>query len=109
MIKQIFLLIVLSLLIITGMAYAHHALQYLLNAHEWIDGMLTEVFSGGTAGNIIRQLISLLAIPVIVGLIPAIIYWMVKRSWMPYFMEIVWVVWLIQTGALVILYKAAGI
>lgn len=106
MFKQIVFLLVLSLLIVIGTAYAHQAMQYLVNAHEWIDGMLTEVFSGGTAGNIIRQLIALLAIPVFVGLVPAIIFWMVKRRWMPYFMEIVWVIWLLQTGALVILYKA---
>jgi hypothetical protein len=66
-----------------------------------------QVFSGGEAGNITRQLIALLTIPFLFGLIPATIFWMVKRRWLPCFMEIVWVAWLLQTSALVILYKAA--
>jgi fatty acid desaturase len=91
------------------MSYAQYGLQHLVLAHDWINDQLTQVFTGGQAGNIIRQLIALLAIPVIVGLIPTTIFWMVKRTWMPCFMQIVWVVWLLQAGALVILYKAAGV
>lgn len=107
MIKQIIALLVLSTLIILTMPYTQQAVQYLLNAHEWISQLLTDVFSGGQAGNLLRGLIALLSVPIIIGLVPAIIYWMVKRSWFPYFMEIFWVVWLIQAGALAIAFKAA--
>lgn len=107
MIKQIAALLAFSIAIILTMSYAQQALQLLLNAHEWIAQILTEVFSGGQAGNIARGLIALLAVPVLVGLIPAMIYWTLRRHWFPYFMEIVWVVWLIQAGALIVMYKAA--
>jgi hypothetical protein len=108
MFKQIVILIALSVLIVLAMPYAQQAVQLLINAHDWVAQLLTDVFSGGQAGNIARGLIALLSIPVIVGLIPAIVYWMVKRHWFPYFMQIIWVVWLVQAGALIALYKAAA-
>lgn len=106
MFKQIIVLLLLSVGIVLGMPYAQQGVQLLIDGHDWISQVLTDVFSGGQAGNIARELIALLSIPVIVGLIPALIYWMVKRHWFPYFMEIVWVLWLIQAGALAMMYKA---
>ena len=106
MLKQIIALIALSVAIVLSMSYAQEGLQFLLSAHDWISQLLTDVFSGGQAGNIARGLIALLSVPVLAGLIPTVIYWAVRRHWFPYFMEIVWVIWLIQAGALIIMYKA---
>jgi len=108
MLKQIIILLVLSVAIILGMTYAQMGVQWLLDAHDWISQILMDVFSGGQAGNIARELIALLSVPILVGLVPALIYWIIRRHWFPYFMEIVWVVWLIQAGALVITYKVAA-
>lgn len=108
MFKQMVAMIALSIVIILFMSHAQQFVQLLLNAHDWISKCLTEVFSGGHAGNITRNLIALLSIPILVGLVPAIAYWMVRRHWFPYFMEIVWVVWLVQAGALIVMYKAMG-
>lgn len=106
MIKQVIALVALSVGIILSMSYAQQAVQFLLSAHEWISQILTDVFSVGQAGNIARGLIALLSVPVLVGLVPALLYWAIRRHWFPYFMEIVWVIWLIQAGALVVMYKA---
>ena len=108
MLKQAIALIALSTAIILSMSYAQQGLQLLLTGHDWISGLLTEVFSAGHAGSLARSLIALVSIPVIVGLIPTLTYWLVRRHWFPYFMEIVWVVWLIQTGALIMMYKAGA-
>jgi hypothetical protein len=108
MFKHILAFIVLSILIVVGISYAQIGLQALLSAHDWIADTLRNIFSGGEAGEITRQLIALLAIPLLVGLIPSLIYWFAKRKWLPCFMEIVWVAWLIQTSALVVLYKSAA-
>jgi hypothetical protein len=108
MIKQLILILAFSVLITIGMPYAQQGLQCLVSAHDWIADVLTQVFSGGQAGNIIRNMIALLAIPVLISLIPTIIYWIAKRGWFPYFMDIVWVVLLIESSALVILYKASA-
>ncbi len=103
MIKHVICIVLLSVGVVMSMAYAQQGLQFLLTAHDWISNVLTEIFSGGQAGNITRELIALLAIPTIVGIVLAIVYWVVKRSWFPYFMHYVWAVWLVQTAALIVL------
>lgn len=105
MIKQAAALLGLSIAIIFTMSYAQQGIHLLISSHDWISHQLTDVFSGGNAGNIARGLIALLSVPIIVALIPTMIYWIAKRHWFPYFMEIVWVVWLIQAGALLALFK----
>lgn len=108
MIKQIIALITLSVAIIFSMSYAQQSVQFLVTAHDWISQLLTEVFSGGQAGNIARGLIALLSIPFLCALIPTLLYWVVRRHWFPYFMEIMWIIWLIQAGALTVMYKASA-
>lgn len=108
MIKHLVALIALSVAIIFSMSYFQQAMQYMLQAHEWISQILTDVFSGGQTGNLLRGLIALLSLPFIVSIFTAMIYYLARRSWFPYFMEIVWVVWLLQAGALIALYKASG-
>lgn len=107
MIKQVIILIALSVLVVFAASYAQEAIQALLKAHEWIAQILTEVFSGGQVGNLLRGLIALLSIPILIASIPAAFYWMVRRHFFPYFLEIVWVVWLIQAGALMVITKVA--
>jgi hypothetical protein len=107
MLKQIIAIIVLSIIIVLFMPYVQEAVQLLISAHDWISELLTDVFSGGQAGNLTRGLIALLSLPILIGAIPAILYWMIRRHWLPYFMEIVWVVWLIQAGALAMMSKGA--
>ncbi|HEX2548544.1 MAG TPA: hypothetical protein VHM20_01860 [Gammaproteobacteria bacterium] len=103
MIKHVIFIVLLSVAVIMAMTYAQQGIQFILTAHDWIADMLTDIFSGGNAGNLTRQLIALMAIPLAVGIIVAIFYWIVKRSWFPYFIHYVWAVWLIQTAAWVII------
>lgn len=105
MLKQIIAVILISVALILTMPYAQQAVHALIAAHEFISKLLMDIFSGGQAGNMARNLIALLSLPILFGLIPAIIYWVIKRHWFPYFMEMVWIVWLVQMGALLILYK----
>ena len=106
MLKQAIALVVLSIGVIFAMSYAQQAIQLLITAHDWVAQLLTDVFSGGQAGNLARGLLSLLAIPVFLGLLPTLLYWVIRRNWFPYFMEVVWVVWLVQVGALIVISKA---
>ena len=101
MLKHIIALLVFSILVLMAMPQAQMGLHILLAAHDWIAEMLKQVFSGGVPGNLIRELLALLAMPLLVGLIPALLYWLAKRQWFPYFIDFVWVTWLIQTAALV--------
>jgi hypothetical protein len=108
MLKQIIAIFILSIVIILAMPYAQSALGFILSAHDWVSNTLKEVFSGGQAGNLVRELLALLTVPVIVGLIPVLFYWLAKRTWFPYVMQIIWIVWLIQTAGLVLLFKVAS-
>jgi hypothetical protein len=108
MLKQIIIIVVLSLLVVVSMPYAQQGLEYLVAGHDWVNQMLMQVFSGGQVGNMLRELIALLAIPLLISLIPVIIYWLIKRKWFPYFMEVLWVVWFLQTAAVIVLYKSPG-
>lgn len=107
MLKQIlsfFIIIALSALVVFFMPESQKAVQTLVTAHDWITDLLTKVFNGDFAGNIARDLTALLCIPLIAGLIPAILFFVVRKRWLNCFMEIVWFVWLAQTGALLMKY-----
>jgi hypothetical protein len=107
MIKHVIAIVVLTIAIILTMSHVQTVLHALVAGHDWVSQMLTAVFSGGKAGNITRELLAALTIPFLIALIPAAFYWLAKRRGFPYFMNVVWVVWLIQTSALVIQYKMA--
>lgn len=109
MLKHSLAILALSALVVLFMPQAEIAVQALLTAHEWIANLLTNVFSTGEAGNIARGLIALLSVPLLAGLIPALIYWIVRKHWLPCFMEIMWVVWLVQAGALIIATKTVTV
>lgn len=109
MLKQSFSflsIILLSVVIVLTMPYAQQAIQFLLTAHGSVSQWLTEIFSGGETGNLIRLAIALLVIPFVVVLGPAMVFWLIKRRWLPGFMTMVWVVWLVQTAGLIVLYKS---
>jgi hypothetical protein len=108
MIKHLILLLLLSIGIVMAMPYAAQGILALVNAHDWIAQGLSDVFSAGHAGNIAKQLIALLCIPIAAGLIPAVFYYLFRRHWFPYFMNVVWVVWLVQAGALIMRHKTGG-
>lgn len=93
-------LIIVNVGIIVAMSYAKEAIQILLHAHHWVSEILTSIFSGDKAGSLARELIALLCLPILVSLIPALLYWVIKKRWFPYFMDFVWIIWLIQAGAL---------
>lgn len=105
--KIISLLVLLALtaLVVLFTPQAQQALRYLVDAHDWVAEILTEVFNGGTTGNNIRGMVALLMIPMLAGLIPALIYFLVRKRWLPCFLEIVWFVWLLQAGALIMIYS----
>lgn len=105
MLKQIIAMVIFSVIIVFSMPYVHLGLQHLIDTHEWISQQLSDFFSPGQYGLEIRHLVALLAIPTLIGLVTAFFYWLIRRHWLPFFMEIMWVVWLLQAGALVMLYK----
>lgn len=106
-ILSLLLIIALSAAVVMFMPQAKACLEMLASAHAFVADLLGDVFAGGNAGNIARGILALLAIPFLTGFIPSLLYFLIKKSWCPCFMEIVWIIWLLQAGALIMTSSAA--
>lgn len=97
MLKQSAIYLILSILIVVFAKYAHLFIVYIDMLYTFIVIKLTPIFSGNSYGTLIRNVLSLTLLPVIIAGIPALIYRAVKGKGkqMPYFLELVWVLWLI--------------
>lgn len=104
MLKQSLVYLVLSILIVVFAQYAHLMMVYIVTFYTFIMVKITPIFSGTPYGIMIRNVVSLVLIPVIIAGIPALIYRAIKGHNMPYFIEITWVLWLmIVLGKVLIL------
>lgn len=103
---SLLLFVLLSIAFVMFTPHAQQIVQMLVDAHDWVATILTDIFTGNPTASIARELIALVSMPLVIGLVPAIIYAVVRRHWLPCFMQILWVVWLLQAGALAIAFKA---
>lgn len=95
MVKQIVLIILLSVFALFFRVELGHVLDAIVLLHNKIYQLLHVIFSDGSIGSIIQNLISLLILPCLGGLIVALVFWLVKRSAMPHIMAVVWILWLV--------------
>lgn len=95
MVKQFILIILFSFAAILFRTQLHHALGSLVYVHNYIAQGLHAVFSDDNAGRLIQDIISLLFIPIIVGLIVAMMFLLFKREAVTHTMAVIWVVWLV--------------
>lgn len=95
MIKQFILIVLFSFAAIIFRTQLHHALGSLIYVHNYIAQALHMVFSDDNAGRLIQDIISLLLIPVLAGLIVAMMFLLFKREAMAHSMAVIWVVWLV--------------
>ena len=65
MIKQIIVIVLLSVAVVLTMSHTQTILEYIVSAHNWIANTLTEVFSGGSTGNLIRWLVQTAALAIV--------------------------------------------
>jgi len=95
MIKLIASIIIASLILLIFEPYLASLLVWLTSLHHFIYQHLEIVFSSSKIGTILRNLVTLLFIPLIATGIPSLIYYLIYRKKMPYFMETCWAVWLV--------------
>jgi hypothetical protein len=101
MYKQIIALLVLSLLIVIGATYFAIILQWILDIHQGVIHVLSRMFSTSSAGEIATQFVAFILMPLVVAAVIAIVYKLLRKKMVPYFMHIIWVLWIIQvTGVL---------
>lgn len=97
---QILVLVVLAIIIAFTQRYVAQGVHALLAMHDWIDHLFGYVLSGSGIGNVIRKCLSFIVLPFVIAGVIAIIYGVVKKSFLPCFMLIVWFVWLVMVTGL---------
>lgn len=95
MLKQSLLYLMLSLLVIVFAKYAKLFVLYADLFYTYINTLLEPLFGSGFIGEIFRNFFTLVLVPLVIAAIPALIYWLIKRKHMPYFIELTWLLWLI--------------
>lgn len=103
--KQSFVLIFLSVLAIFFKLQLVNALHALLYVHNQIATWLTLIFAADQTGQLIQSILALTIIPLMIGFLIAITFWLIKRKEMPHIMMTIWVVW---TVLLVTMLAQAG-
>ncbi|MDF1684422.1 MAG: hypothetical protein P1U36_07155 [Legionellaceae bacterium] len=95
MLKQSLLYLVLSILVIIFAKYTKLFVLYTDIFYTYINTVLEPLFGSGFVGEIFRNVFTLVLVPLALAGIPALIYWLIKRKRMPYFIELTWILWLI--------------
>jgi hypothetical protein len=95
MLKQSIVYLILSILIVVFAQYAHLLMVYVIMFYTYIMVQITPIFSVTQYGVLIRNVVSLVFMPVIIAGIPALVYRAIKGKHMPYFFELTWALWLI--------------
>lgn len=103
MLKTFLILLVLSVLGIIWLGEINHGLRFLVEAYSYVANTLGLIIKGNHWAHIARQSIALLLIPIIIALIPAFLYWLVKKRHMPYVCEIACAVWLVLLISIAVL------
>jgi hypothetical protein len=100
MLRNILLLVILSILVILFMHPFSQFLGMIDHLHNLLAIKLALILSTNSTGIWIRNVLALILIPMGVGLIPAALYALLRRSPMPYLTEIMWFTWLLLATTL---------
>lgn len=95
MLKQVILVILLSVLSIMFKSQLSHALDAVVGFHNLLASKLHIIFSDDEVGLLIQDMIALLLIPLLFGGVVTASFWLFKRSSMPHMMGVFWVLWLV--------------
>lgn len=95
MLKQVILIVALSLIAIFFRIEISHMLNALVYVHNWFSHLLHMIFAEGTIGRLLQNLISLLIIPFACGGILGVVFLLIKREAMPHITAVIWIIWLI--------------
>ncbi len=95
MLKQSVIYFVLSLIVIFFAAYAKAFLLYAAILYAFINALFEPVFGTGLIADALSDMLTLVFTPFLLAGIPALIYWLIKRKKMPYFIELIWLFWII--------------
>ncbi len=95
MLKQSLIYLLLSIIVVIFAKYAYLLIVYISMLYTSVNVNLIPVFAHMGLGTAIRKIILLVLIPVLIALIPALVYRLVKGKEMPYLIELTWGLWLV--------------
>lgn len=87
--------LIVSICAIYFASYTRELTHWISAVDLYIDESLALVFSMSPLGVNLRQIISLALTPVLLVLIPALLYHLIKHKMMPYLIPIIWLLWII--------------
>lgn len=93
--KQTTIYVLLSILVVAFANYAHLVVVYLDILYTKTHLNIAPLFSTNESGILIRGILILTFLPVGITAIPSILYRGFMGEWMPYYIPITWVVWLV--------------
>lgn len=100
---QILIIVVISMILAATTHYAKIVISWLLGFHDWIGSLLGTIFSSTVIGNFIQLSLSFIILPFLVSLVAAAVYSAIKKKFMPAFMLIVWLIWLVMATAIIMM------
>ena len=95
MLKQLGLILGLSVGASLLLQQIDFLLQGILRAYHWFQSSLNIIFSGDSIGHLLQMSIALLALPICAGVLIGGGYYAIKRSRMPNLIFVIWGSWLI--------------
>lgn len=93
MLKNILLLIGLSIVAIFFQDQLLGVLHFLTKMHDQIAAGLGSVFSLNSAGEIVQSVLALLLVPAVVAALIAVAHFFIKQEHFPHTLHVVWVTW----------------
>lgn len=100
MIKNIIMLIVLSVAAIFFQEQLVHLLKIFMTVHREIVKGLSLVFSVSAAGTFVQSVLALLLVPVLVGVLIGVAYYFIRQRHFSYTMVLIWILWALSLAAI---------
>jgi hypothetical protein len=97
MLRQLFLYLFLSILVVVFARYAHLGILYIATLFAFIQIKLEPLFNQTGWGFTVRNVIILVSLPVFFAAVPALSYRLIKGKGreMPHFIPLIWIFWII--------------
>lgn len=87
--------LILSIVVVIFSKYVNEAVNFVVYLYDYIDDLLNILFSNSKAGILSRGSFALVICPLLITGVPAIVYYAIKKTKMPYFLEATWLIWMI--------------
>ena len=97
MLKQSVLMLALSIIVVYLAKYIVNVLHALGAAQIFLISQLTLWLPEFAIKVVVVEVIVLIVVPVLISLLVAFGYWLVKRAELPFWLELTWIMWIVSS------------